>query len=71
MLVLAFAFASKNVGANGAFYGVLFGEAAIFTAAIFTKISFLWYNVIGAVVVVTATLVITVVLPVSKGGHPD
>ena len=57
VFVLAFGF--KHVGANGAFYGVLVGEAAIFAAAIFTKISFLWYNVIGAVVVVLAALSIT------------
>ena len=39
--------------ANGAFVGVLAGEAAIFAAAKFTDIAFLWYNVIGCVVVVT------------------
>ncbi len=32
---------------DGAFFGVLAGEAAIFSAFLFTKISFLWYNVIG------------------------
>jgi hypothetical protein len=31
---------------------MLVGEAAILSAARFTNISFLWYNVIGAVVVV-------------------
>ena len=61
VFILAFAF--KHVGPNGAFYGVLLGEAAIFAAAVFTKISFLWYNVIGAVVVVAAALAITAVLP--------
>jgi len=56
VFVLAFFF--KRVGANGAFYGVLAGEAAIFTAALFTSISFLWFNVIGCVVVVLAALLI-------------
>jgi uncharacterized sodium:solute symporter family permease YidK len=42
----------KRVTGNGAFYGVLCGEAAIFAAAAFTKISFLWYNVIGCLVVI-------------------
>ena len=50
VFVLAFFF--KSVGANGAFFGVLAGEAAIFSAFLFTKISFLWYNVVGCIVVV-------------------
>jgi len=50
VFVLAFFF--KSVGANGAFFGVLAGEAAIFAAFLFTKISFLWYNVIGCIVVI-------------------
>lgn len=57
VFVLAFFF--KNVGANGAFYGVLAGEAAIFAANIFTKISFLWYNVIGCIVVILVALLIS------------
>lgn len=50
VFVLAFFF--RGVGANGAFVGVLAGEAAIFAANLFTNISFLWYNVIGCGVVV-------------------
>ena len=57
VFVLAFFF--RGVGANGAFFGVLAGEAAIFSANLFTKISFLWYNVIGCVVVVLVGLAIT------------
>jgi Na+(H+)/acetate symporter ActP len=57
VFVLAFFF--KRVGANGAFYGVLAGEAAIFAAHWFTDISFLWYNVIGCVVVVFTGLTIS------------
>ena len=33
-------------------YGVLIGEAVIFAARKFTSIAFLWYNVIGTLVVV-------------------
>jgi hypothetical protein len=47
------------VGANGAFFGVLAGEAAIFAANVFTNISFLWYNVIGCVVVILVALAIS------------
>jgi len=57
VFVLAFFF--RQVGANGAFIGVLAGEAAIFSANLFTKISFLWYNVIGCVVVVLVGLAVT------------
>ena len=47
------------VGPNGAFIGVIAGEAAIFAANFFTKISFLWFNVIGCVVVVAVGLAVT------------
>jgi Na+/proline symporter len=50
--VFVLAFFCRRVGGNGAFYGVLAGEAAIFAANRFTHIGFLWYNVIGCVVVV-------------------
>ena len=50
VFVLAFFF--KRVGGAGAFFGVLAGEAAIFSAYLFTSISYLWYNVIGCVVVI-------------------
>jgi len=56
VFVLAFFF--HRVGANAAFYGVIAGEAAIFAVALFTKISFLWFNVIGCVVVVLVALII-------------
>jgi Na+/proline symporter len=44
--------ALKKVTGNGAFFGIISGELAIFAAAAFTKISFLWYNVIGCLVVI-------------------
>jgi Na+/proline symporter len=50
--VFVLAFFVKRAGANGAFWGVIAGEAAIFAAAKFTSIAFLWYNVIGCLVVV-------------------
>jgi Na+/proline symporter len=42
----------KRVTGNGAFFGVIFGEITIFGVAAFTRISFLWYNVIGCLVVI-------------------
>ena len=50
VFVLAFFF--RRVRGTGAFCGMLAGEVAIFTCFLFTGISFLWYNVIGCVVVV-------------------
>lgn len=57
VFVLAFFF--KSVGSNGAFFGVLAGEAAIFAANFFTSISFLWFNVIGCVVVVAVGVAVS------------
>lgn len=57
--VFVLAFFCKRVGSAGAFTGVLAGEAVIFAVALFTRISFLWYNVIGCAVVVTVGLTVS------------
>jgi SSS family transporter len=57
--VFVLAFFVKRVGAKGAFWGVIAGEAAIFAAAAFTGIAFLWYNVIGCGVVVLVGLAVS------------
>jgi len=57
VFVLAFYF--PRVRARGAFYGVLAGEAAIFAAHFLTRVSFLWYNVIGCLVVVATGVVVS------------
>ena len=57
--VFTLAFFFKRVGGNGAFWGMLAGETAILSVAHFTAVSFLWYNVIGAVVVIATGLLIT------------
>ncbi len=57
--VFVLAFFVRRVGGNGAFYGVLAGEAAIFAAAKFTSITFLWYNVIGCLVVIAVALAVS------------
>ncbi|HLH04519.1 MAG TPA: sodium:solute symporter [Bryobacteraceae bacterium] len=54
--VFVLAFFCKWVGGTAAFIGVLAGEAVIFAVAAFTSISFLWYNVIGCLVVVAVGL---------------
>jgi len=50
VFILAFYF--PRVGARGAFWGVVAGEAAIFACHFFTGIAFLWYNVIGCLTVI-------------------
>ena len=54
--VFVLAFFAKKVGGTAAFYGVIAGELAIFATARFTNIKFLWYNVIGSLVVVAVGL---------------
>ncbi len=56
--VFVVAFFFKRVGGTGAFAGMLAGETAILLTFWFTGISFLWYNVIGAVVVVVTALLV-------------
>jgi SSS family transporter len=57
--VFVLAFFVKRVGPNGAFAGVIAGEAAIFAAAKFTNIAFLWYNALGCLVVVAVGLAVS------------
>jgi Na+/proline symporter len=64
--VFVLAFFCKRVGGTGAFYGVLVGETAIFAAARFTSISFLWYNVIGCIVVVAVGLSLSFIQPTAE-----
>jgi len=54
VFILAFYF--PRVGARGAFWGVVAGEAAIFACHFFTGIAFLWYNVIGCLTVIATGL---------------
>jgi len=61
--VLAFGF--RRVGGTATFIGMLAGEVAIFWAFLFGRISYLWYNAIGCVVVVGTALAITYLGPAS------
>ncbi len=57
VFVLAFFF--HRVTARGAFYGVIVGQAVIFACWKFTGLAFLWYNVIGCVVVVLTAIALS------------
>jgi hypothetical protein len=47
---------------------VLAGEAAIFSAYLFTSISYLWYNVIGCVVVILVGVLVSSLQSQTKAG---
>jgi len=57
--VFALAMYFPSVNATGAFVGVLVGEAVIFALHFTGATSFLWYNVIGCVVVIVTGLAVS------------
>jgi Na+/proline symporter len=61
--VFVLAIGTKWATSSGAFIGLLSGMAAVAVVSITTDISFLWYNVVGAVTVVTVALVIALLNP--------
>jgi Na+/proline symporter len=61
--VFALAFFFPRVKGTAAFIGILAAEAAIFYAFFRTNIAFLWYNVIGCVVVIVTALIVTALTP--------
>lgn len=66
--VFILAFYVPRVQGTAAFWGVLVGEAVIFWCKYATGIAFLWYNVIGAMVVVFTALLLSAVLG-GRQGH--
>jgi len=66
--VLALGF--RRVRGTATFIGMLAGEAAIFSAFLYGRISYLWYNVIGCVVVVGTALAITWLAPGATSTKP-
>jgi Na+/proline symporter len=57
--VFLLAVLTPRAAARGAFYGLMLGMAAVFAVSRYTTVHFLWYNVVGAVTVFVAGLVIT------------
>jgi Na+(H+)/acetate symporter ActP len=69
----ALAIGTKQANGTGAFVGMLAGFATVIWAARYTSISYLWYNVIGAIVVVMVGLVVSRATRVRPGAgrlHP-
>ncbi len=56
IFLLAFYF--KRIGGNATFLAALVGEATVLACARYSSVAFLWYNVIGCLVVITAAHVI-------------
>ncbi len=72
--VFVVAFFMKRAGGTAAFWGVLAGQATTFAVARFTPIAYLWYNLIGCVVVLVVAWSITLGAPRSAnlgGSLPD
>jgi SSS family transporter len=57
--VFLLAIGVKRANATGAFVGVLVGMVTILSIATFTRIAFLWHNLIGAAVVVTVGIIVS------------
>jgi solute:Na+ symporter, SSS family len=57
--VFALAIGTKRATGNGAFFGLLAGMVTVALVARYSKISFLWYNVIGCVVVVAVGMLLS------------
>ena len=57
--VFTVAFFMKRADGAAAFWGVIVGQTVIFAVAFFTPIAYLWYNVIGALVVIVVAWMIS------------
>jgi len=55
----ALAIGTKRANGTGAFVGMLAGFATVLWSANYTSISYLWYNVVGAIVVVVVGLLVS------------
>ena len=64
VFILAIAF--PRATANGAFFGLIAGMASVAYAATFTRLAFLWHNVVGAVAVVIVGAVISLLSPQTR-----
>lgn len=65
--VFVLAIGTKRANGHGAFFGLLAGMGAVAIVANTTKISFLWYNVVGCVVVVAVGMIISLMIPNGTG----
>ena len=64
IFILALGF--KRASGHGAFVGLLAGMGSVAWVAAYTKVAFLWHNVVGAVVVVAVGFLVSLVAPTGK-----
>jgi Na+/proline symporter len=60
--IFVLAFFLKWIRGTAAFLGVIVGEIVVLCLFLFTKVSFLWYNVFGCLVVVVVALILNPML---------
>jgi Na+/proline symporter len=63
------AFYFKRVNGTATFIAAIVAEAVVVACFVLTKISFLWYNVIGCIVVIGVGVVLTGIMG-SRSGRP-
>jgi len=61
--VFVLAIGTRRATGNGAFFGMLAGIVSVALVGNYSKISFLWYNVIGCVVVVVVGMLLSLIDP--------
>ncbi len=61
--VFVLALGTKRATGNGAFIGLLAGIVTVAVVGNLTKISFLWYNVVGCVAVVVVGMLLSLIFP--------
>jgi Na+/proline symporter len=69
--VFLLAFLVKSSNGNGAFWGLLVGMASVFTVAQTTDISWLYYNVVGSVMVLIAGTIVSWACPIRDSIKAD
>ncbi|MGE0394471.1 MAG: sodium:solute symporter [Vicinamibacterales bacterium] len=64
--VFILAIGVKRANGHGAFAGLLAGMASVAWVAAYTKVAFLWHNVVGAVVVVAVGALVSLAVPARR-----
>jgi solute:Na+ symporter, SSS family len=67
--VFILAIGARSATSNGAFIGLLAGMASVWWAATYTRVAFLWHNVIGAVAVVIVGLAVSAIERQMRGNN--
>jgi uncharacterized membrane protein len=57
------AFYTKRISGNSVFISAIIAEAIVIYSFFFTSIPFLWYNVIGCVIVIALSFILNPILP--------